>query len=66
MSYKRLIGVETTSCVYRDQQRLKNYKDGKYYLIILKTGKAAIYFDNKVKILVANLVLLLLVSKKLF
>ena len=66
MSYKRFIGVETTSCVYRDQQRLKNYKDCKYYLIILKTGKAAIYFDNKVKILVANLVLLLLVSKKLF
>ena len=64
MSYKRLIDVETTSCVYLDQQRLKSCKDRKYHLIILKIEKVAIYFDNKVKILVASLVFLLLVSNK--
>ena len=66
MSYRRLIDVEMTSCVYRDQQRLTDCKDCKYHLIILKIEKVAIYFDGKVKILVANLVFLLLFSKKLF
>ena len=66
MSYRRLIDVEMTSCVYRDQQRLTDCKDCKYHLIILKIEKVATYFDSKVKILVANLVFLLLFSKKLF